>query len=207
MPRLLNCLLITLRRLTIPNKLLTPLPPLPKSSQLSRQNERDREVHLDICHSELVAEQELAVALLELRIHEIQIVLDVLRQSDLGLLGIAGLLVPASVQDGDGVESISGFCGVDPLQYRVTLGVADCWQQAVGGVVRVAEVSFGRKHKSQWSFWEGSSEYSATYSAIFPLSVIVTPLSTSVGNFPSPPASFLNSGGARPPTRGENLTS
>lgn len=48
---------------------------------------------------------------------------------------------------------------------------------------------------------------SDAYSAMLPLSIITVPLSTSVGNFPSPPASFLKSGGARPLTRGENLTS
>jgi hypothetical protein len=145
MPRLLNRPLITLHRLTIPNKLLTPLPPLPKSSQLPRQNKSNREVHLNIRHSELIAKQELAITLLKLRFHEIQIILDILRQSNLSLLGIAGLLVPASVQDRYGVESESSFCSVDPLEDRVTFGVADCWQEAVGGVVCVAEVSFGRK--------------------------------------------------------------
>jgi hypothetical protein len=138
MARLLNRLLITLRRLTVLHELLTPLPPLPQSAQFSRQNERNREVHLNIRHSKLITKQELAIALPKLCVHEIQIVLDIRRQSDLSLLGIAGLLVPASVHDRNGVESESGFCSVDPLEHGVTLWVADCGQQLVGGVVCVA---------------------------------------------------------------------
>jgi hypothetical protein len=149
MARLLNRLLIALRRLTILDKLLTPLPPLPQSAQFSRQNERNREVHLNIRHSKLITKQELAFALLKLRVQKIQIVLDILRQSDLSLLGIAGLLVPASVHDRNGVESESSFCGVDPLENRVTLRVADRWQQAVGGVVCVAQIPFERKRLFQ----------------------------------------------------------
>jgi len=99
MPRLLNRLLITLRRLTIGNILLQPLPPLPQRPQLPLQNERNRKVHLDIRNRQLIAEQKLPAALAQLRRHKVQIRLDVLRQSDLGLLGVAGLLVPAGVHD------------------------------------------------------------------------------------------------------------
>jgi hypothetical protein len=99
MPCLLHRLLITLRRLTIPNILLQPLPPLPQRPQLPLQNKRNRKVHLDIRNTKLIAEQELPAALAQLRRHKVQIRLDVLRQSDFGLLGVAGLLVPAGVHD------------------------------------------------------------------------------------------------------------
>lgn len=128
MPRLLYRLLITLQSLAVLNILLQPLPPLPQRAQFSAQNERNREVHLDIGHGDLVAKQEFAIALLKLRSHEVQVILDVLRKSDFCFLGIAGLLMPAGVHDRDGVESECTFCGVDPLKHVVALGVADGWQ-------------------------------------------------------------------------------
>lgn len=36
------------------------------------------------------------------------------------------------------MESESAFCGVDPLEHGVALGVADFGQEAVGGVIDVA---------------------------------------------------------------------
>ena len=96
---LLHSFLVTLRRLTILNILLQPLPPLPQRPQLPLQNKRNRKVHLDIRDSELVAEQKLPAALAQLRRHEIQIRLNVLGEADLGVFGVAGLLVPARVHD------------------------------------------------------------------------------------------------------------
>ena len=210
-PGLLHCPLIALRRLAIRNIPLQPLPPLAQRPQLPLQDERNRKVHLKIRHRELVAEQKLPAALAQLRRHEVQIRLDVLRQSDLGVFGVAGLLVPASVHDRDAVEREGAFGGVHPLQDGVALWVAEGWEQAVGGVVGVAEVSSRGETVQRIALTEREIERETvggeTYSAIFPLSVMVTPLSTMVGNFPSPPTSFLNSGGARPFWRGENLSS
>lgn len=68
-------------------------------------------------------------------------------------------------------------------------------------VVRVAEVS-----ARYVSFIRGEwSDY--IYSEIVPLSPMVMSPSCSVGNFPSPPASFLKEAGASPFSRFENLTS
>ena len=99
MPRLLHRLLITLRRLTILNIPLQPLPPLPQRPQLPLQNERNRKVHLDIRNRQLIAEQKLPAALAQLRRHKVQIRLDVLGEADLGVFGVAGLLVPARIHD------------------------------------------------------------------------------------------------------------
>jgi hypothetical protein len=141
MPRPLHRLLITLRRLTILNIPLQPLPPLPQRPQLPLQNKRNRKVHLNIRNTKLIPKQELPAALPQLRRHEVQIRLNVLRQSDFGLLGVAGLLVPAGVHDRDAVQREGAFGGVHPLEGCVALGVAEGWEEAVGGVVRVAEVS------------------------------------------------------------------
>ena len=143
MTRLLHRLLITLRRLTILDIPLQPLPSLSQRPQLPLQDKRYRKMHLDIGETKLVAEQKLPTALAQLRRHKVQIRLDVLRQSDLGVFRIAGLLVPARVHDGDAVQGEGSFGGVDPLQDGVAFGVAEGWEQAVGGVVGVAEVSFG----------------------------------------------------------------
>lgn len=100
-------------------------------------------MHLDIRHSKLVAEQELPAALAQLRRHEIQIRLDVLGEADFGFFGVAGFLVPARVHDGDAVQREGAFGGVYPLEDGVAFGVAEGWEEAVGGVVGVTEVSFG----------------------------------------------------------------
>lgn len=128
MPRLLHRLRITLQSLAILHIRLQPLPPLPKSTQFSPQNERNREVHLDISHSDLIAEQELAIALLKLRSHEVQVILNVFRQADLGFFWVAGLLVPPGVHDRDGMQSECTFRSVNPLKHIVAFGVADGWQ-------------------------------------------------------------------------------
>lgn len=75
---LLNRLLIALQPLAIRHILLQSLPPLSQSTQLPLQDKRNREVHLNIRHRNLIPEQELPTALLQLRSHEVQIVLDVL---------------------------------------------------------------------------------------------------------------------------------
>lgn len=124
---LLHSFLVTIRRLTILNIPLQPLPPLPQRPQLPLQNERDREVHLDIRDSQLVAEQKPPAALAQLRRHEVQIRLDVLGEANLGVFGVAGLLVPARVHDRDAVEREGAFGCVDPLQDGVALGVAEGW--------------------------------------------------------------------------------
>lgn len=142
MPRLLHRLLITLRPLTILHIPLQPLPPLPQRPQLPLQNKRNRKVHLNIRNTKLITEQKLPAALPQLRSHEIQIRLDVLGESDFGLLGVAGFLVPAGVHDGYAVEGEGAFGGVDPLESGVAFGVAEGGEEAVGGVVGVAEVSF-----------------------------------------------------------------
>ena len=141
MPRLLHRLLITLRPLTILHIPLQPLPPLPQRPQLPLQNERHGEMHLDIRHSKLIAEQEFPAALPQLRRHEVQIRLDVLGEADFGLFGVAGFLVPARVHDGDAVQGEGAFGCVHPLEDGVAFGVAEGWEEAVGGVVDVAKVS------------------------------------------------------------------
>ena len=141
MPRLLHRLLITLRPLTILHIPLQPLPPLPQRPQLPLQNKRNRKVHLNIRNTKLITEQKLPAALPQLRSHEIQIRLDVLGESDFGLLGVAGFLVPAGVHDRDGVESKSALSGVNPLQDRVAFRVAEWREETVRFVVDVTQVS------------------------------------------------------------------
>jgi hypothetical protein len=155
MTSLLHSLLITLSSLTILHIFLQPLPPLPHQAQISSQNESNGEVHLDVGQSEFVAEQELAAALLELRGHEIQIVVDVLRQALFGLLGIACVLVPPGIHDRDTVKSKCAFSSVIPLQDRVTFRVAEWWEEPVGLVVHVTQVSgrFCQVHRSVAGFY------------------------------------------------------
>ena len=141
--RLLHRLLITLRRLTILDIPLQPLPSLSQRPQLPLQDKRYRKMHLDIGETKLVAEQKLPTALAQLRRHKVQIRLDVLRQSDLGVFRVAGLLVPARVHDGDAVQGEGAFGCVDPLEHGVALGVSDWWEEAVVGIVDVTEVSDG----------------------------------------------------------------
>jgi len=124
MASLLNSLLVTLSGLAVLEIPLQPFPLPPKKTQVPCQDESNGEVHLDISQSNFVAKQELPAALLELRSHEVKVVVDVLRQTLLGLLGVAGVLVPASIHDRDGVESESALGGVNPLQNRVPFRVA-----------------------------------------------------------------------------------
>jgi hypothetical protein len=49
--------------------------------------------------------------------------------------------VPARVHDRDAVEGEGAFGGVDPLEGGVAFGVTEGGEEAVGGVVGVAEVS------------------------------------------------------------------
>ena len=50
-------------------------------------------------------------------------------------------MVPARVHDGDAVQREGAFGGVHPLEDGVAFGVAEGWEETVGGVVGVAEVS------------------------------------------------------------------
>ena len=141
MASLLHSLLITLSTLTVLQILLQPLPPLSHETQIPGQDESNGEVHLDVRQSDFVAEQEFPAGLPQLRRHEVQIRLDVLGEADFGFFGVAGFLVPASVHDGDAVEREGAFGGVHPLEDGVAFRVAEGWEEAVGCVVGVAEVS------------------------------------------------------------------
>lgn len=137
MASLLHCLLIALRSLTVLHILLQPLPSLTQSTQIPGQNESNGEVNLNIRDSKLVAEQEFSGALLQLRSHEVQVILDVLRQPDFCLLNASRLLMPARVQNRDSVQSERAFRCVNPLQDCVSFRVAEGWEKAVGGIVGV----------------------------------------------------------------------
>ena len=52
--------------------------------------------------------------------------------------------MPAGVHDRDAVQGEGAVGGVDPLQGGVAFGVAEGGEEAVGGVVGVAEVSVGQ---------------------------------------------------------------
>jgi hypothetical protein len=127
MTSLLHSLLITLSTLTVLQVLLQPLPPLSHQAQIPSQNECNGEVHLDVRQSDFIAKQELPAALLELCSHEIQVVVDVLRQPLLGLLGVASVLMPAGIHNRNAVQGEGAFCGVYPLQDRIAFWVTYWW--------------------------------------------------------------------------------
>lgn len=143
MPRLLHRSLITLRLLTLPDIPLQSLPPLAQRPQLPLQHKRNTKVHHNIRHANLISEQKLASTLLQFCGSEVQICLNVFGQSDFGLRGVAGLLVPAGIHDGDAVQGEGAFGCVDPLEHGVALGVSNRWEEAVVGIVDVTEVSGG----------------------------------------------------------------
>lgn len=141
MPRLLNGRLVTRHSLAVLQILLNSTEIHPFRPELPGHDERQGKVHLHVGDSRLVSEQEFAAALLELAVEVPQIVLDVLGQPNFGFLDTAGLLVPASVQDGDTVEGESSLGCVDPLQDLVAFWVSYWRKQTMRLVVLVAEVS------------------------------------------------------------------
>lgn len=141
MSSLFHGLLIAFRRLTVLNILFQPLPSLALRPQLLTQNESKGEMDLNVRQSKLVPEQEFPTALLQLGGHVVQVILHVLRQPDFRLLHAPALLVPARVQHCDSVQGQRALGCVHPLQDCVSSRVAERWEETVGCVVGVAEVS------------------------------------------------------------------
>ena len=200
MTRLLNCLLVGCRRFTILEISLNLRITLSLHAQLSLQYEHRREMHHTIRSRWRITEEEFPRTLLQLRFQKVHIVPNIPSHALFCLFYVASDLFPASIQDCYTVKGPSRLRGMYPLKLLIPLWVAQRSEQLMVFVVLVAEISDQNSDIRR-------DRNGLTYSEIVPLSPILKSPSSRVGNLPSPPASFLNAGGANPFSRGANLTS
>lgn len=125
MTRVLNSLLIALRRLTVLKpafsfRILTAL-----DAELALDDEGRGEMHHHVCGGQMVSEQELLPALLERGLEEVHVLDDVLAHPFFRLLDVAVLLVPARVEDRNAVKRPCRLCRMHPLQDLIAFGVAE----------------------------------------------------------------------------------